>query len=59
MHKLAANTENRSFGVKRKLDVPILVTLLCGREEMLATILDPFYRALQQKCTRGDGDLLG
>jgi len=41
----AAHTENARGVVYRDLDVPVLVALLRGRDEMLAAVFDPFDRA--------------
>jgi hypothetical protein len=40
----AAHAENLCIAVNRDGDVPVLVALLRGAQEMLAAILDPFYR---------------
>ena len=33
--------------IERKLDVPLLIALLRGGEEMLAAVLDPLHRPLE------------
>ena len=40
----AANALNPSLRIDRDLDVPLLVAFLDRSEEMLAPILNPFYR---------------
>ena len=59
MNERAAHAADARIGVDRDLDVPELVALLRGRDEVLAAILDPFHRAAeQQRRERGDDLLL-
>ena len=56
--EVAAHAEQPSRIVERDLEVPVLVALLHGGEEMLAPVLDPFDRPVQPQCGRGQHHLL-
>ena len=49
---LAAHAEEAAVVVEGDVEVPILVALLHGGEEMLAPVLDPFDRPPQQQARR-------
>ena len=54
----AAHAEHLAVGVDRDVDRPVLVALLRGVGEMLAPVLDPFDRALEQLRRRHHRDVL-
>ena len=56
-----ASTHAKQAAVAREggLEIPILIALLNGAEEMLAPVLDPFHRPPQLEAGGGDHDLLG
>jgi hypothetical protein len=55
----STRAEQASAVVESDLDVPVLIALLNRRHEMLAPVLDPFDRALQQQAGRRDRHLFG
>jgi hypothetical protein len=54
----AAQAENLALAIDRDGDLPVLVALLRRREEMLATVLDPFHRPAELRGRDRDNDLL-
>jgi hypothetical protein len=59
VHHGAAHAEDARLGVHRNFDVPILVALLLGGEEILAPVLDPFDRAAQRHRGCGERAIFG
>ena len=59
MQQLAADTEHARLGIDRDLQRPVLIALVHRVGEILAAVLDPFQRAVQE-LRRGDyGNVLG
>ena len=54
MDQPAAQAEDLAVAVDRELQVPELVALLVGAEEILAPVLDPFDRAAEHARRGGD-----
>ena len=59
VHQVAADAEHLGVGADRDVDRPVLVALLRGVGEVLAAVLDPFDRALEQLRRRDHGDVFG
>jgi hypothetical protein len=57
VNHFAAHREQSAAIVEGNLEVPILVALLHGGEKVLAPVLDPFDRPLQQQARRRERHL--
>ncbi len=57
MDQVAADAQHLGVGADRDVDRPVLVALLRGVGEMLAPVLDPFDRTLEQLRRRHHGDV--
>ena len=54
VYQAAAQAEDFRLGVDRDLEVPELVALLLGRDEVFAAVLDPLHRLAEPHRARGD-----
>ena len=59
MDHRAPDAADLRVAVDRDLEIPDLISLLRGGDEMLAAILDPFHRTLEQDRNKSDDELLG
>ena len=59
MNQSAADPVELRIRVHPDIQHPVLVTLLGGVGEMLAPVLDPFDRPLNEFCSGNDGDIFG
>ena len=57
MDERAAHAADARIGVDGDFDVPVLIALLRGRDEMLAAILDPLHRTPEQDRGKRRDDL--
>ena len=59
MEELSAHAKDARFRIDGDLEIPILVALLHGGHEVLAPVLDPFQRTLEQLRRGRHRDILG
>ena len=59
MHQLATQAKDFAAIVERDLDVPVLVALLMGGDEILAPVLDPFDRPAELEGGRRERAVFG